>query len=160
MTWRTDIFQVGLNESDRKKGSFFARASSRSDRIMLAESSQLAPEQCSSLQSMSSQEQYCFFSTQGPSLSNPSMQPLHPQPILAHHFHIRALRHIRSSFTMHWGHIMNFKISTITFKVLHVQHPFYLAALIPRYMPTLWSFSSLLQYSDVLLTWYWLQEVT
>ena len=117
----------------------------------------------------------------------------------ASYFHIRALRHIRSSFTteacktvaaaivgsrldycnsllagtsvsilarlqlvqntlarvvaqkprfchitsvladLHWlpiRHRINFKIVTIAFKVLHFRQPSYLAALVPRYVPT------------------------
>ena len=40
---------------------------------------------------------------------------------------------------LHWlpvRHRINFKIATITFKVLQFQQPSYLAALIPRYVPT------------------------
>ena len=40
---------------------------------------------------------------------------------------------------LHWlpiRHIINFKIATIAFKVLHFQQPSYLAALVPRYVPT------------------------
>ena len=40
---------------------------------------------------------------------------------------------------LHWlpvRHTINFKIATITFKVLQFQQPSYLAALIPRYVPT------------------------
>ena len=40
---------------------------------------------------------------------------------------------------LHWlpvRHRLNFKIATIAFKVLHFQQPSYLAALIPRYVPT------------------------
>ena len=40
---------------------------------------------------------------------------------------------------LHWlpiRHRINFKIATITFKVLQFQQPSYLAALIPRYAPT------------------------
>ena len=49
---------------------------------------------------------------------------------------------------LHWvpvRHRINFKIATIAFKVLHFQQPSYLAALVPRYVPTrsLRSFSSL-----------------
>ena len=50
---------------------------------------------------------------------------------------------------LHWlpiRHRINFKIATIAFKVLHFQQPSYLAALVPRYVPTrsLRSSSSLL----------------
>ena len=49
---------------------------------------------------------------------------------------------------LHWlpvRHRLNFKIATIAFKVLHFQQPFYIAALVPRYLPTrsLQSLSSL-----------------
>ena len=40
---------------------------------------------------------------------------------------------------LHWlsvRHRIDFKIATITFKVLQFQKPSYLAALIPRYVPT------------------------
>ena len=40
---------------------------------------------------------------------------------------------------LHWlpiRHRINFKIATIAFKVLHFQQPSYLAALVPRYVPT------------------------
>ena len=40
---------------------------------------------------------------------------------------------------LHWlpvRHRLNFKIATIAFKVLHFQQPSYLAALVPRYVPT------------------------
>ena len=40
---------------------------------------------------------------------------------------------------LHWlpvRHRINFKIATITFKVLQFQQPSYLATLIPRYVPT------------------------
>ena len=40
---------------------------------------------------------------------------------------------------LHWlpvRHRISFKIATITFKVLHFQQPSYLAALVPRYVPT------------------------
>ena len=40
---------------------------------------------------------------------------------------------------LHWlpvRHRVSFKIATITFKVLHFQQPSYLAALVPRYVPT------------------------
>ena len=40
---------------------------------------------------------------------------------------------------LHWlpvHHRINFKIATIAFKVLHFQQPSYLAALVPRYVPT------------------------
>ena len=40
---------------------------------------------------------------------------------------------------LHWlpiCHRINFKIATIAFKVLHFQQPSYLAALVPRYVPT------------------------
>ena len=42
-------------------------------------------------------------------------------------------------YELHWlpvRHRINFKIATITFKVLQFQQPSYLAALIPRYVPT------------------------
>ena len=50
---------------------------------------------------------------------------------------------------LHWlpiRHRISFKIATIDFKVLHFQQPSYLAALVPRYVPTrsLRSSSSLL----------------
>ena len=40
---------------------------------------------------------------------------------------------------LHWlpvRHRINFKIATIAFRVLHFQQPSYLAAIIPRYVPT------------------------
>ena len=40
---------------------------------------------------------------------------------------------------LHWlpiHHRINFKTATIAFKVLHFQQPSYLAALVPRYVPT------------------------
>ena len=172
-----------------------------------------------------------LFSIQGPNLSNPWLNLLHPFQLPVHplsfnhlsrilvfistlkclsigrvsetcqasYFHIRALRHIRSSLTtdacktiaaaivesrldycnsllagtsvsnlsrlqlvqntlarvvtgkyrfcritpvlsdLHWlpvGHRINFKIVTITLKVLQFQQPSYLAALIPRHVPT------------------------
>ena len=54
--------------------------------------------------------------------------------------HTSRFCHITSVLSeLHWlpvRHRINFKIATITFKVLQFQQPSYLAALIPRYVPT------------------------
>ena len=113
--------------------------------------SSLTTEACKTVAAaiVGSRLDYCNSLLAGTSVSNLASLASYPQHTCSVVAQKPRFCHITPVLAdLHWlrsDHKLNFKIATIAFKVLHFQQPSYLAALVPRYVPTrsLWSSSSL-----------------